>query len=211
MYNLPEFKDHSPTFYHDFIARHPFALLCGCDPAGKPIATQLPILLREENGKVFLRGHIMKDTDHHQALEQNPEVLLVFTGPHAYVSASWYTNPVMGSTWNYLSVQAHGRIRWMDEAELRQLMQELSLHFEGGNLQSPTVFNNLPKAYTDALVQWISGIEVEVEKLEQVVKLSQNRDAESYRNIQARLRAQGGQAAELAQEMEKRYEGLFGG
>lgn len=210
MYNLPEFKDHNPSFYRDFIAQHPFAFLCGCDVEGKPIATQLPIRLYESDGKMFLRGHIMKDTDHHRALEQNPHALLVFTGPHAYVSASWYTNPVMGSTWNYLSVQAHGRIRWMEETELRELMQDLTLHFEKGNTGSPTVFNNLPKAYTDAMVQWISGIEIEVEKLEQVVKLSQNRDAESYRNIQARLRAQGGQAAEVADEMEKRFQGLFG-
>lgn len=210
MYNLPEFKDHNPAFYREFIAQHPFAFLAGCDPEGKPIATQIPIRLHEENGKMFLRGHLMKDTDHHKALEQNPNVLLVFTGPHAYVSASWYTNPISGSTWNYMTVQAHGRIRWMEETKLRELMQELTLHFEKGNTGSPTVFNNLPKAYTDAMVQWISGIEIEVEKLEQVVKLSQSRDAESFRNIQAHLRAQGGQAAEVAEEMEKRFQDLFG-
>src|SRR5688572_13312256 len=106
MYSLPYFKEKEIGVVKAFMQQHPFITLCGCDADGNPVVTHVPVLLREENDTLFLHGHIMKKTDHHLAFEQNPHVLAVFTGAHTYVSASWYSNPLSGSTWNYMTVHA---------------------------------------------------------------------------------------------------------
>ena len=92
-------------------------MLIGCNNQ-IPVATQVPLLIHEKEGKIYLKGHIMRNTDHHKAFQSNQNALCVFTGPHTYVSASWYSNPQTASTWNYISVHVKGNIRFLDEAHL---------------------------------------------------------------------------------------------
>ena len=114
MYNLPYFKENDETVVLDFVHKHPFALIAGCSENNRPVATQIPVFIEKVGNKLFLTGHMMKNTDHHKAFEKNPAVLCVFTGPHTYVSATWYSNPHQASTWNYMSVHAKGVLRfWM--------------------------------------------------------------------------------------------------
>jgi len=81
-----------------------------------PVATQVPLFIDiNEDGKILLSGHIMRKTDHHKAFEKNENVLVLFTGPHSYVSASWYTAPQTASTWNYMTVHVKGKISLLDE------------------------------------------------------------------------------------------------
>lgn len=193
----------------DFIEAHPFAFLTGSFLSGTQVATQVPMLLEERDGALYLQGHIMRNTDHHKAFVENPNALAVFTGPSCYVSASWYSDPQIGSTWNYISVQMAGKIRFMTETELTGLMRKLTLRFEEGNLLSPTYFDNLPDQFLSKMMPAIAGIEIRADRLEHVFKLSQNRDEKSYDNIIARLEAQGGDSARIALEMRKRKAGLF--
>ncbi|RYF80885.1 MAG: FMN-binding negative transcriptional regulator, partial [Chitinophagaceae bacterium] len=118
MYNLPYFKEKDKEAILDFIHQHPFALICGCDENYSPVATQIPVFIEQKEEKLYLTGHMMKNTDHHKAFEKNPTVLCVFTGAHAYVSATWYSNPHQASTWNYMSVHAKGPLRFLDEKGL---------------------------------------------------------------------------------------------
>lgn len=105
MYNISYFKEKEQQVILEFIEQFPFAFLTGSFLSGEQVATQVPVILVEREGELYLQGHIMRNTDHHKALMENPNALLVFTGPNCYVSASWYSNPQMGSTWNYMSVQ----------------------------------------------------------------------------------------------------------
>ena len=97
MYNIPYFKENDPQVVLQFVREHPFAFVCGTNQDGKPVATQIPVFIDEREGKLFLSGHMMRNTDHHKAFMQNNNVLALFTGPHTYVSASWYTNKQQGS------------------------------------------------------------------------------------------------------------------
>lgn len=209
MYNFSYFKEKDKEVLLQFLNEHPFAFLTGSNLAGKQVATQIPILIEERDGNLYLQGHIMRKTDHHKAFIENPQALAVFTGPHTYVSASWYTNTQSGSTWNYMSVHARGNISFLPDEGLIALMKKLTLQFEGGNTSSPTIFDNLPDEYTKKMLMGIVGFEIKVEELENVFKLSQNRDKQSYENIIARLDAQGGNSALIATEMKKRKEQLF--
>jgi transcriptional regulator len=209
MYNLPCFNEKDPAVVLQFLRHHPFAFLCGCDVGNKPVATQVPLLVEEREGKLFLRGHIQRETDHHLAFEHNPHVLALFTGAHSYVSASWYTDKTTASTWNYMTVHAKGIIRFLDEHALLQLLTKLTAHFEN-DPASPSLVEKMDKGYVDKMMKAIVAFEIEITGTDNVFKLSQNRDRESYHNIIPQLEAQGGGAAVIAAEMEKRSGDLFG-
>lgn len=209
MYNFSYFKEKDKQVIRDFLEEYPFAFLSGSDAAGHPVATQIPLLTEERNGELFLQGHIMRKTDHQIAFAQNPNVLALFTGPSCYVSASWYSNPQIGSTWNYMTVQIHGQMRQMSDEELIQFMRKLTLKFEKGNEKSLTFYDNLPEQFLSKMMPAIVGFEIKAEKIENVFKLSQNRDEKSYINIISKLEEQGGSSALVATEMRKRQQDLF--
>jgi len=209
MYNFSYFKEKDKQTILDFIEQNPFAFLTGSYLTGGQVATQIPILLEERNGELYLQGHIMRNTDHHKAFVENPNALLVFTGPSCYVSASWYSNPQIGSTWNYMSVHIGGQVNFMSNDGLIQFMRKLTLKFEKGNTQSLTFYDNLPDSFLNKMMPAIVGFEIKAEKIENVFKLSQNRDEKSYLNIISKLEELGGNSALIAAEMTKRKAALF--
>jgi transcriptional regulator len=208
MYDLPHHKEQDHHEIIQFMRNYPFVFITGSDVNNKPVATQIPVFIDEKDGKYFLTGHIMRNTDHHKAFEQNNNVLAVFTGPHTYVSATWYTKPV-GSTWNYMSVYASGTMRFGHTEELTAILQRLTLHYENGNAASTTVFDNLPVEYTERMMKAIVPFEIEITDLRHVFKLSQDRDEKSYDNIITELKKQEGDAKEIALIMEKRKSKVF--
>lgn len=208
MYHFSYHKEEDKAVLLAFMRQHPFVLLCGTDAAGEPVATHVPVLITERNGELFLRGHLMRKTDHHKAFEANPVALAVFNGPHTYVSASWYSNPAMGSTWNYITVHAKGPMHFLPQEELLQILDELTARFEN-NPASPSLYRHLSQEYIQHMAKAIVGFEIAVSELANVYKLSQNRDQASFENIIAHLQQQGGDAALIAQEMELRKAKLF--
>ncbi|MDP4261895.1 MAG: FMN-binding negative transcriptional regulator [Bacteroidota bacterium] len=206
---MPYYKEEDQQVVLDFIHQHPFAFLAGCDDNGKPVATQIPVFIEEREGRLYMTGHMMRQTDHHRAFERNSDVLCVFTGPHTYVSASWYSDPHQASTWNYMSVHVKGRLRFLDQAGLIEVLKKTTLHFENGNTASPTTFDNLSEEYTSHLMKAIVAFEIEVTEMDHVFKLSQNRDEKSYNNITAQLKDQGNDARAIAELMEKRKSKVF--
>ncbi|HQW83220.1 MAG TPA: FMN-binding negative transcriptional regulator, partial [Ferruginibacter sp.] len=107
--------------------------------------------------------------------------LVIFNGPHTQVSASWYTNPTVGSTWDYMVVHAKGKIIFKDEQGTYEAVKNITDKYEG--FDKPSSFDKLPKDYIDKMLKAIVGFYIEVESLENTFKLSQNRDKESKQNI----------------------------
>jgi transcriptional regulator len=206
MYNLPYFKEKDQEAVVAFIKQHSFAMLIGSHD-GFPVATQVPFLIEEREGKLFLQGHIMRNTDHHKAFEANANVLCVFTGAHTYVSASWYTTPQTASTWNYMSVHVKGKLQFLGQDDLITILEKTTSHYEN-NPESPASFHQLPKAYVDKLSKAIVGIEIEVMAMDHVFKLSQNRDAASYANIITQLEQGDAGAQGIASAMQQRQHSL---
>jgi transcriptional regulator len=209
MYNLPYHKEQNAQVIKEFIDQHPFAFLVGCDSENKPVATQVPVFIEEKGGRKILRGHIMKNTDHHKTFLHNENVLVVFTGHHTYVSATWYSNPYLASTWNYMSVHVKGIIRFLDDAALEDVLRKTTLHFENYNRQSTTIYDNLPLEFKQKVMKAIVAFEIEVKEMDNVFKLSQDRDAKSYDNIKEQLKEQGEDGRVIAAEMEKRTKDVF--
>ena len=210
MYNYPHYKEQDKEKLVEFMCSHPFITLIGCNKKGRIEATQIPVLVEQKEGRLFIHGHIARKSDHHEAFEENPNVLALFTGAHTYVSGSWYSgNPHQASTWNYISVHARGQIKFLDEAALIELLKKLSLHFENNDIASSTIYDNLPVEYKEKLIKAILAFEMEVTELDNVHKLSQNRDEKSYDNIVQQLKQQQGDAKEIGDLMEQRKGQVF--
>lgn len=208
MYNLPYYKEEDQTVVFEFMRSHPFVFLMGCDAQNKPVATQIPMFIDEREGKLYLSGHMMKHTDHHKAFLHNNNALVVFTGPHTYVSASLYTDPLQASTWNYMSVHAKGPLSFQGEEELLKILQRTTDHFEN-NPGSPSLFEKIPGDYIQKMVKAIVAFEIEVKSIDNVFKLSQNRDEKSYHSIIQKLQQSDDDSRRIAAEMEKRTSQLF--
>jgi len=186
MYNIPHFKAKDHQEVVDFMYANPFVTICGVDKEGFPVATQVPVLLKIEADKIIISGHVMRKQEHTNAFENNNKVLVIFSGPSAFVSANWYTTKNMGSTWNYQSVQAKGNLEIKDEQHLYHLLEQLTLHFEK-DTNSPTQVKNLSSDYMEQNMKAIYSFDIIVYDLQHVFKLSQNRDEASKANIHAEL------------------------
>ncbi|HEY4934929.1 MAG TPA: FMN-binding negative transcriptional regulator [Puia sp.] len=202
MYDTPYFKAGHPDEVIAYMRAHPFALICGVNENIKPVATQVPLLFEQRDDKLFLQGHFMKKQDHTNAFFQNPNVLVVFSGAHTYVSASWYENKQIASTWNYQAVHAAGTIRFQDAGFLHQLLTRLTETFEKPG--SPSLVQHMDPAYVEQMMQAIVAFEVEVLSIRNVFKLSQNRDKQSHANIISQLSNQEEDAREIARAMDEK-------
>ena len=203
MYKFSYYTEEDPAKVIAFMKQNSFAMITGLGDSF-PVATHIPLEVElQEDGRIFLSGHLMKKTDHHLAFEKNNNVLVIFNGPHTHISASWYTNPVMGSTWNYMVVHAKGKIKFKDETGTYNAVKDITNKYEGP--QSAAAFDKLPKEYVEQMVKAIVGFTIEVEMLDNVFKLSQNRDEASQKNIIEQLRKRGdGNSILIAEEMDRR-------
>jgi len=184
LYIPPHFRADDPDELLAFIRHYGFATLVTSGAEGLA-ASHVPLLAeRDSGGRIRLRGHLARANTQWKALEGAAGLLAIFQGPHGYVSPGWYQQHPSVPTWNYAVVHAHGHARLMDEAELHELVIELSNLYEAGR-PKPWRAGELPADYASAMLRNIVGFEVEVERLEGKFKLSQNRPAEVPRVIEA--------------------------
>lgn len=203
MYKNSKFEEKDAQKVWAFMQAHPFITLIGFDGM-YPVATQVPVQVYQNEQGLRIVGHVMKKTDHHEAYAQNENVLALFTGAHAYVSASVYENPAGASTWNYSSVQAKGKIRLMDEAGTREVIKQLTNSYEDP-ATSQAAFHRMTDDYIEKNLKAISGFEIRVEGLANVFKLSQNHTEANRKQIIENLEQHGdADAQQVARDMKKR-------
>lgn len=202
MYKMDHFTEKDLDKVLAFMKENSFAVVTGFGEM-YPEATQIPLEIESVNDKLFLSGHIMKKTAHHKAFEKNNKVLVVFTGPHCYVSADWYQNPQSASTWNYMTVQVKGTINFTDEAGTYEAIKAVTNKYEG--TKTAAAFNNMPTEYISQLLKAIIGFKIEVESIENVFKLSQNKSLDEQKNIIFQLKKRGDEnSLKIAIEMENK-------
>ncbi len=163
-----------------FMQANPFAILISATDEG-PFATHLPILARESDGRVQLRGHVAKANPHWKSITQDQESLVIFHGPHAYISPSLYETRETVPTWNYAAVHIYGRGAFFtDEDRLLQLLQEMIAHFDSSYAAQ---WPSLSEQYRGRMLQHIVGFEINATRVETKFKLSQNRTQAEQENV----------------------------
>lgn len=208
MYKLPYFIASDKEEVLAFVKEHPFAFICGNNADGFPAATQIPVFIDERNEKLYLSGHIMKNTDHHKVLTENNNVLVVFSGASTYVSASWYENKHRASTWNYQSVHLKGTLTFQDEEALMNILKRTTDYFEN-NPNSGANYTDIEKDYIDKMKNAIIAFEIEIKEMDHVFKLSQNHNEKDYDNIIKELKLKGGESKVVGEIMENRKHKVF--
>lgn len=203
MYKLSHFTEKNEEVVLEFMQKNSFAFVTGMLD-GFPVATHIPLEINKQNGMLVLTGHIMKETDHYKAFIQNENVLVIFAGPHCYVSASWYTTKNVASTWNYMDVHAKGKLKFTDDAGTKKIIESLTDKYESH--ESEAAFHKLPAEYVNRSLKSIVGFHIEVDKLENVFKLSQNKDEVTKKQIIENLKETSGYfEKEIAREIALRH------
>jgi transcriptional regulator len=169
---IPEFNRVEDRIATEFMRAHPFALLVSNSEAG-PFATHVPILVRERGGQIVLIGHVAKANPHWKLLQQAPHTLVIFQGPHAYISPSLYEARESVPTWNYAAVHVYGQASVFCEPErLVETLVETVRAFDAAYLDQWTA---LREQYRTGMLKHIVGFEIGVDRVEGKFKLSQNR------------------------------------
>ena len=167
----------------EFLRQNEFAILVTYD-GRKPIASHLLTGVVEDGGKLLITGHMSRANPQWKTFEKNDEILVIFQGPHTYISPTWY-NHVNVPTWNYQAVHIYGKpgiIEDRDEA-YRLLKNLIDRHESAGHYTLGT----LPTDFVEKEIRGIVAFQIEVTHIEANYKLSQNRNDEDYRNIITRL------------------------
>jgi transcriptional regulator len=203
MIKLAHFTETNQATLVQFMQNNAFAIVTAMGHP-YPVATHIPLeVIQQTDGSILLTGHIMRKTDHHRAFENNPHVLVIFNGPHTYISSSWYNNLVTASTWNYMTVHARGIIHFLDEAATLEAVKAITEKYEGHHNKAS--FQHIPQQDVQAMLKGIVAFEIKVEALSNVFKLSQNRDETSQLKIIEALNKRGDENSRLiATEMSNR-------
>jgi transcriptional regulator len=186
VYLPPHFTETREAVLRAHIERYDFGLLI--TQSGGLIASQVPFLVEQRDGGLFLLGHLARPNPQVAALDGG-EALVIFAGPHAYISPSWYAAGPAVPTWNYASVHAYGTPRaTTDRTWLGDLLRRLSERHEAREA-APWRMQDQPAAFLDGMLGGIVGFEIAVERLEGKFKLSQNRPTADRPRIVAALDA----------------------
>ncbi|PXY44160.1 FMN-binding negative transcriptional regulator [Flavobacterium hydrophilum] len=201
MYTPDIYKNENPEEIRAFLKKNSFGILIN-QTNGKLCATHIPIELEvNADGKEILQGHISKLNPQAEGFTENDQVLAVFTGPHSYISSSWYDHENV-PTWNYIAVHVYGRIKIVDEATSIEQLKKLVDKYEA-NSENPVRVENL-SSKTMREARGIFGFEIEIDEIQSTKKLSQNRDDHNYKNIISELeKTENPQSIAVAKEMSK--------
>jgi transcriptional regulator len=200
MYVPSAFAEERLDVLHGFIATHDFAALV-TNSGGEMVASHLPVLLLPARGRFgTLQMHLSRQNEQCRALAAGWPALVIFQGPHGFVSPRWYANPVSVPTWNYVVVHAQGTPRQMEEAALREHLRALVAKYEPH--EGGWDADALPGAVMEKLLQQIVGFDIEMTSIQGKWKLGQNRTREDREGAIEGLRQTGdGEAIALADWM----------
>jgi transcriptional regulator len=206
---IPRLNAESDTaVLHAFIEAHPFARLVTA--SGGLFATHLPLVLRPNDGELgTLEGHVARANPHHELATGATDALVIFAGPHAHVTPTWYPSKLetgrVVPTWNYVAVHAYGVVRFRDDAAfLRPHLARLTERHEAAR-GSEWRTSDPPAEYLSQQLRAIVGVEMEIIRLEGKWKMSQNRPEADVEGVIDGLRQSGdAEDAQVAAIVEER-------
>jgi transcriptional regulator len=185
----------------NFIEKNSFGIIFSIDK-GNPVATHLPFTLDRENG--YLYGHFARPNMQWNDIEKQ-EIMVVFQGPHSYISSSWYETNLSVPTWNYIAVHVYGNIEIMDDGkELLETLNKMVAKYEDAN--SSYRLDDTNHELIDGLMKGIVGFKLKISKMEGKWKLSQNHSRERQQRVIEKLeQIRSDNAQEIANLMKENH------
>lgn len=185
MYIPESFLENRVPVLHDLIKQHALATLVTLSSTGL-IASHIPMVLDPQPAPFgTLRGHVSRANPQWRDLSADVQALAIFSGPHHYISPSWYPSKIQTGrvvpTWNYAVVHAYGPLQIVEDVDwLRKHLGELVTAYEAG-LREPWKIDDAPADYISSTAKGIVGLELPIQRLEGKWKVSQNRSAADRR------------------------------
>ncbi|MGE7839849.1 FMN-binding negative transcriptional regulator [Lysinibacillus sp. NPDC093712] len=164
----------------EFIQMNSFATLV-TTKQGTPIATHLPLMFNKKGDNYFLTGHMAYGNPQWRTFESSEDVLVMFQGPNAYISSSWYSHENV-PTWNYQAVHIYGKANILEKEELIDDLTMLLEKYEKDR-EKPILWDNLSPELLEKEIKGIVGFEIKIGDVQAAYKLSQNRNEDDYKNI----------------------------
>ena len=202
MYVPSSFAETELKTLHRFIEEHSFATLI-TNAEGSSFASHLPLLLDRSVGEFGqLIGHLAKANPQSDQL-QNQSLLMIFHGPHAYISPAWYESDHTVPTWNYQAVHVYGSCTLeTDPAQLKRILDQYVAFYEATQ-PVPWSIPDSDIDFVDSLLPAIVGFRIQIERIEGKFKLNQNLSAERQQKvINALLRQTGENERAIAAQMQ---------
>lgn len=183
------------------VRQYPFAVLVTNTDRGM-LATSVPLFFERDDSTATMVGHMARRNPQAAELATGQSALAIFSGPHAYISASWYRERPTVPTWNYLSAHVRGRIEPIDDdATQLRILQHTAQRIEGDDATAWTL-EQAPAGRVQALLSMIRSFRLTVERIEGVTKLNQTHGpGDRLRVIEQLLARQSDGDREIAQLM----------
>lgn len=201
MYIPDIYKNENQEAITAFLKENSFGILIN-QTNGKLWATHIPLELSvNKEGKTILEGHISKENPQWKGFVENDQILAIFSGPHSYISPSWYDHENV-PTWNYIAVHVYGKIKIIEGAAVIESLKKLVDKYEQ-NSKNPVRIEDLSEQ-TMMQSRGIIAFEIEIEEIQAQQKMSQNRDNKNYKNIISELeKTNENHSIAVANEMKK--------
>ena len=200
MYIPKYFKVENVDGILDFVQKNSFGTIV-TTKKGKPIATHLPLGLNKKGDDYYITGHVAYGNPQWRTFETCKDVLIMFQGPHAYISSSWY-NQENVPTWNYQAVHVYGKAIILENDELIEDLTKMLEKYEG-NRENPVLWDKLSTHLLEKELKGIVGFKIKVGEIQAAYKLSQNRNESDYINIISKLQNEGNSNSEQMAELMK--------
>jgi len=186
----------------DFVQKNSFGTIV-TTKQGKPIATHVPLGINKKGDDYYITGHVAYGNPQWRTFEASEDVLVMFQGPHAYISSSWYGHEEV-PTWNYQAVHIYGEAVILEKDELIEELTTMLEKYEK-HRENPVLWEKLSPSLLESELKGIVGFKIKVKEVQAAYKLSQNRNETDYLNIIDKLKNEGNpDSKQMAELMKKR-------
>lgn len=203
MYIPKYFKVTNAEEIWNFVQENSFGTVVTTEQ-GKPIATHLTLGFNKKDGHYYITGHFAYGNPQWRTFEACEDVLVMFQGPHAYISSSWYSRENV-PTWNYQAVHMYGKASMLEKDELAEELTIMLEKYEK-HRDNPVLWDKLSPKLLERELKGIVGFKIKVEDIQAAYKLSQNRNETDYMNIIEQLQnEENPNAKQMAELMENKF------
>jgi len=186
----------------DFIQTNSFGTLV-TTKQGTPIATHLPLELNKQGDDYYITGHMAYGNAQWRTFETCGDVLVMFQGPNAYISSSWYSHENV-PTWNYQAIHMYGEASILEKYELIESLTVMLEKYEK-HRENPILWGKFSSQLLESELKGIVGFKIKVREIQAAYKLSQNRNETDHINIIDKLQHEGNpNSKQMAELMKKR-------
>lgn len=202
-----DFQVPDEVVLQDFMRTHDFATIVSNSPEGL-VTSHVPVLVRSAGKTIVIAGHLARANHHWKLMDGSTPALVIFHGPHGYISPTWYETVPAVPTWNYGVVHAHGLpVRKEGESFVRGILEELAQRYEG-NRPNGWRPESVPAESYGHMLRAIVAFEMPITKLDGKFKLGQNRSAEDRRGVIAALEKEGSRDSMRLAEFMRKWAGV---